>query len=143
MPGEQSRPRVLFLCMHNSCRSQMAEALLRHLAGDRFEAASAGIERRGVHPLAIRALEEIGAETDGLYSKTMVELAGQHFDVVVTTCDEAQEACPRWPGAAAMLHWGFPDPSAAEGADEERMAVFREVRDAVAARVKAFLAERA
>lgn len=140
MPSEQSKTRVLFLCIHNSCRSQMAEALLRHLAGDRFEAASAGIERRGVHPMAIRALEEIGVETNGLYSKTMGELAGQHFDVVVTTCDEAREACPRWPGAAAMLHWGLPDPSAAEGTDAERMAVFREVRDAIAAKVSELVA---
>ena len=142
MASAEPGTRMLFVCIHNSCRSQMAEGLLRHLAGERFEAASAGLERRGVHPLAIRALEELGIDASGQHSKTMDELAGERFDIVVTTCDEAQAACPRWPGEAEMLHWGFPDPSAAEGTDEERMRVFREVRAAIAARIKAFLAER-
>ena len=135
-----ARPRVLFLCIHNSCRSQMAEGLLRHLAGERFEAFSGGLERRGVHPLALRALEELGIDASGHHSKTIDDLSGEQFDFVVTTCAEAEEACPRWPGDAAMLHWGFPDPSTAEGTDDDRMAVFREVRDAIAARLTAWLA---
>ena len=131
--------RILFLCIHNSCRSQMAEALMRRAAGDRLEAFSAGLEARGVHPLAVRALAEVGIDASAQRSKTIQDLADARFDYVVTTCDEAQEACPRWPGTARMLHWGFPDPSAVEGSDEERMAAFRRVRDAIAARIRQFL----
>jgi len=137
--GENVRkPRILFLCIHNSCRSQMAEALLRHEVGDRFSAASAGLVARGVHPLAIRALAELGIDTARLRSKTIDELGDCPFDYIVTTCDEAREACPRWPGGGQMLHWGFPDPSASTGTDDERMVEFRRVRDAIAARIKEF-----
>jgi len=133
------RKRILFLCIHNSCRSQMAEGLMRQTAGERFEAHSAGLEARGVNPLAIRAMEEIGIDVSTHRSKTIDELGDQPFDYVVTTCDEAQEACPRWPGGGRMLHWGFPDPAAATGSEEERMAVFRQVRDSIAARIREFL----
>ena len=139
MSGETRRKRILFLCIHNSCRSQMAEGLMRRLGGDRFEPFSAGIEAGRVHPLAIRAMAELGIDISGHRSKAAGELAGQQFDYVVTTCDEAQEACPAWPGGGEMLHWGFPDPAATTGPEEERMAVFRQVRDAIAARVRELL----
>ncbi|MFP4057253.1 MAG: arsenate reductase ArsC, partial [Candidatus Brocadiia bacterium] len=133
------RRRILFLCIHNSCRSQMAEGLMRHLGGGRFEAHSAGIERCGVHPFAVRAMAELGIDISGQRSKTIEELEERDFDVVVTTCQEAQEACPRWPGQAEVVHWSLPDPAAAEGPEAERMAAFRQVRDAIAERVKGLL----
>ena len=124
-----SKKRALFLCTHNSARSQMAEGLLRHLAGDRFEAFSAGTEATGVRPLAIRAAGEVGVDISGQESKTLERYLGEPFDYVVTVCDDANEACPVFPGAKARLHWSLPDPSAAEGSDEERMEAFRAVRD--------------
>jgi arsenate reductase (thioredoxin) len=137
---EMGEPRrMLFLCIHNSCRSQMAEGLMRAAAGDRVEAASAGLEAASVHPLAIRVMAELGVDISRQRSKTLAEFEGQPFDTVVTTCDEAQEACPRWPGKARMLHWGFPDPAAAQGTEEERLDVFRSVRDAIRERIAAFL----
>jgi arsenate reductase len=131
--------RALFLCIHNSCRSQMAEGWMRHLAPERFESASAGLEATRVHPLAIRVMAEGGVDISRQRSKTIAELEGQPYDYVVTTCDEAREACPRWPGNARMLHWGFPDPAAAQGTEEERLVVFRQVRDAVRERIGEFL----
>src|SRR4051812_38758738 len=107
--------RVLFLCTHNSARSQMAEGLLRAWGGDRFEAHSAGVEATEVRPLAIRAMAELGIDIGIQRSKTLDGYLGQQFDDVITTCDEAREACPLFPGAARMLHWSFDDPSAATG----------------------------
>lgn len=128
--GERDgKKRVLFLCTHNSARSQMAEGLLRHLAGDRFEAASAGTEATGVRPEAAAAMAEIGADIFSQESKTLARYLGEPFDYVVTVCDEANEACPFFPGARERLHWSLPDPSRAGGTDEERLAVFRSVRD--------------
>ena len=138
MREEADKKRILFLCIHNSCRSQMAEGLMRRLGGERFEAFSAGLDARPVHPLAIRAMAESGIDISGQRSKTIEELEEKDLDYVVTTCDEAQEACPTWPGGQ-MLHWSFSDPAAASGPDEERMAVFRQVRDAIAARIREFL----
>jgi arsenate reductase len=139
MAEKRPRKRILFLCIHNSCRSQMAEGLMRRMGASRFEAASAGLEARGVHPLAVRAMAELGIDIAGQSSKIISELDNAHFDYVVTTCAEAQEACPAWPGSGQTLHWSFPDPAAAAGTDEEQMAVFREVRDAIAARIRKFL----
>lgn len=130
------RSRVLFLCTHNSARSQMAEGLLRHLAGDRFEAMSAGTEATHVRPLAIRAMDEIGVDISGHESKTLECYLGEPFDHVVTVCDEANEACPNFPGAKGRLHWSFRDPSRADGTEEERLAVFRNVRDEIRHRIE-------
>ena len=131
-----ARSRVLFLCVGNSARSQMAEGWLRHLAGDRFEAASAGTRPTGVHPLAVEAMREVGIDLSGHRSKSAEEYAGQRFDYVVTVCDPAREACPLFPGAGAMLHWSFDDPAAATGTDRERRAVFRRVRDEIGERIR-------
>ena len=144
MPNDISPLSVLFLCAHNSSRSQMAEGLLRARGGTRFAVSSAGTHPRRVHPLAIRAMREIGidmSEAAGYHAKGLDEFAGQPFDLVVTVCDEAAEECPYFPGAHRQVHWGFPDPSAASGTDGERLAVFRAVRDAIAARVEAFVRE--
>jgi arsenate reductase (thioredoxin) len=127
------------LCTHNSARSQMAEGLLRHLAGDRFEAMSAGTEATRVRPLAIRAMDEIGVDISDQESKTLDQYLGELFDYVITVCDDANEACPFFPGAQSRLHWSFEDPSRAEGSEEERLEVFRRVRDGIEARVQAEL----
>lgn len=130
------RARVLFLCTHNSARSQMAEGLLRDLAGDRFEVMSAGTEATRVRPLAIRAMEETGVDISGQESKTLERYLGEPFDYVVTVCDAANEACPFFPGAKRRLHWSFEDPAAAEGSEEQRLEVFRRVRDEIKGRIE-------
>jgi arsenate reductase len=131
-----AKTRVLFLCTHNSARSQMAEGLLRHLAGDRFEVMSAGTEATLVRPEAIRAMAELGVDISGQESKTLERYLGEPFDYVVTVCDAANEACPVFPGAKGRLHWSFRDPSQATGGDEERLEVFRAVRDEILARIE-------
>jgi arsenate reductase len=123
------KTKVLFLCTHNSARSQMAEGLLRHLAGDRFEVMSAGTEATHVRPLAVRAMDEVGIDISGQESKTLDRYVGEPSDYVITVCEEANEACPFFPGAAERLHWSLPDPAAAQGTEEERLEVFRSVRD--------------
>lgn len=146
MADENQRMSVLFLCTHNSSRSQMAEGLLRARGGDRYTVSSAGTHPRGVHPLAVRAMAEIGIDIGaaaGHRAKSLDELAGRPVDLAVTVCDDAAEECPFFPGARRQEHWSFPDPSAATGTEEERLAAFRRVRDAIAARIGAFLAERA
>ena len=122
------KTKVLFLCTHNSARSQMAEGLLRHLARDRFEVMSAGTEATHVRPLAVRAMDEVGIDISGQESKTLDRYVGEPFDYVITVCEEANEACPFFPGAAERLHWSLPDPAAAQGTEEERLEVFRSVR---------------
>lgn len=133
------KSRVLFLCTHNSARSQMAEGLLRHLAGDSFEAHSAGTEATHVRPLAVRAMDEIGVDISGQESKTLTRYLHEPFDYVITVCDDANESCPFFAGAQDRLHWSFEDPSRAEGSEEERLAVFRSVRDRIGDRVQAEL----
>jgi arsenate reductase (thioredoxin) len=135
----EDRSRVLFLCTHNSARSQMAEGLLRHLAGDRFEAMSAGTEATRVRPLAIRAMDEIGVDISKQESKTLDRYLQEPVDYVITVCDDANEACPFFPGAQNRLHWSFEDPSKAEGSEEERLEVFRRVRDGIKDRVQSEL----
>jgi arsenate reductase (thioredoxin) len=135
--------RVLFLCTHNSARSQMAEGLLRHLGGDRFEVHSAGTEATHVRPLAVRAMGEIGIDIAGQDSKTLERFACEPFDAVITVCDQANEACPTFYGAKERLHWSFPDPSKAAGSEEEQLAVYRSVRDAIRARIERELLGRA
>ena len=131
--------RVLFVCTGNSARSQMAEALLRHLGGPAFDVSSAGTEPGGVNPLTIRTLAGIGIDIAGARSKSTAEFLGQPFDYVITVCDRANRACPVFPGGGTRLHWGFDDPAEAEGTDDERMAVFRRVLDEIRARVEAFI----
>jgi arsenate reductase (thioredoxin) len=114
----------------------MAEGLLRQLAGDRFEVMSAGTEATHIRPLAIRAMDEIGIDISGQESKTLDRYLDEPFDFVITVCDDANEACPFFPGAANRLHWSFEDPSRAEGSEEERLAVFRSVRDRIRERIE-------
>src|ERR671915_1219016 len=123
------KTKVLFLCTHNSARSQMAEGLLRHLTGNRLEAYSAGIEATHVRPQALRVMGELGIDISHQESKTLDRYLGEPFDVVITVCDQAAEACPVFPGARRRLHWSFPDPSKAQGSEEEQLAVYRTVRD--------------
>jgi arsenate reductase (thioredoxin) len=137
--------RVLFLCTHNSSRSQIAEGLLRARGGDRYAVFSAGTHPRGVHPMAIQVMREIGidiSEAAGYRAKSLDEFKGQPpMDLVVTVCDDAAEECPFFPGARRQEHWGFPDPSVVTGSEEERLAAFRSVRDAIARRIEAFVAQ--
>lgn len=136
MTAPSQKQRVLFLCTHNSARSQMAEALLRTLGGDRFEAFSAGTEASHVRPLAIRAMAELGIDISGQQSKTLDRFLNEPFDAVITVCDQANEACPVFFGARERLHWSFPDPSKAEGSEEQQLEVYRQVRDGIRARVQ-------
>jgi arsenate reductase len=132
----EKKPRVLLLCTHNSAGSQMAEGTLRNLTGDRFEVHSAGTEATLVRPLAIQAMEEIGIDISGQESKMLDVYLDQPFDYVITVCDEANEACPFFSGAKDRLHWSFEDPSQATGSEEERLAVFRRVRDEIRERIE-------
>ena len=133
------RRRVLFLCTHNSARSQMAEGLLRRMAGDKFEVFSAGTAETRVHPLAIDAMREIGIDISGHRSKTLEAFAGKNFDYVITVCDRANESCPVFPGGTERLHWSLDDPAAAKGSDDERLGAFRDVRDRIARQLEAFV----
>ena len=140
MISAMGKPRILFLCTGNSCRSHMAEGWLRHIAGARFDAFSAGSRPAGfVHPLAVRAMSEAGVDISGHRSKSLDEFAGQEFDLLVTVCDDAREACPVFAGATRQVHWGFDDPARATGSDEERMVVFRRVRDEIGSCIREFL----
>jgi arsenate reductase len=114
----------------------MAEGLLRHLAGDRFEVMSAGTEATSVRPEATRAMAELGVDISGQSSKALERYLGETFDYVVTVCDDANETCPVFPGAKNRLHWSFRDPSRAEGSEEERLGVFRTVRDEIQDRIR-------
>lgn len=131
-----SQRRVLFLCTHNSARSQMAEGLLRHFGGDRFAAFSAGTEATGVRPLAMRAMAELGIDISAQTSKTLHRYLGEPFDEVITVCDSANETCPVFPGARGRRHWSFDDPSRATGSEDEQLAVYRRVRDEIRARIE-------
>jgi arsenate reductase len=133
------RKRVLFLCVHNSARSQMAEGLLRARAGDAYEVHSAGNLATEVRPLAIRAMAEIGIDISGQRSKSTADYAGQRFDYAVTVCDEANEACPYFANAAHQVHWRFEDPAAASGSDDDKLAVYRRVRDEIRTQIDDFV----
>lgn len=133
------RVRVLFLCTHNSARSQMAEGILRHLGGERVEAASAGTVATRVHPLAITAMEEKGIDIGGQRSKHMDEFAGQRFDFVVTVCDNASETCPVFPWDPERIHWSIADPSAVEGEEETKLRAFRVTSDELMTRIRYLL----
>lgn len=130
------RLRVLFLCTHNSARSQMAEAFLNELGEGRFQAFSAGTEARGLHPLSVQAMAEAGIDISLQESKTIDRFADEHFDLMITVCDEANEACPYFPNARERRHWSLPDPSAVVGDDEARFAAFVDARDAIRDRIE-------
>lgn len=125
------KAKVLFLCTHNSVRSQMAEGWLRHLYGDSYEAYSGGIEPGILEPLAVRIMKEVGIDISGQRSKNAVIFLNENFDYVVTVCDHAREVCPFFPGGAIRLHQSFEDPSRFEGTEEEKLAMFRQVRDEI------------
>ena len=131
MVPKRRKPKVLFLCTGNACRSQMAEGWARHLLGDRLEAHSAGIEPKGLDPRAVRVMAEAGVDICGQRSKSLREVMDVPLDVVVTVCDHAREQCPLFPGGARVIHAGFEDPAAAAGTDDEVLAVFRRVREAI------------
>src|SRR5713226_9277330 len=135
--------RVLFLCTHNSSRSQMAEGLLRARGGSAFAVFSAGTQPRTVHPLAIRAMQEIGIDISTHTAKGIEVFAAKPpMDLVVTVCYEAQETCPFFPNARRQVHWGFPDPSRVTGTEEERLAAFRHIRDLIAAKINQWLSRK-
>lgn len=137
-----NKAKVLFLCTGNSARSQMAEGLLREKAGDRLEAFSAGLEPEPVKPLAVRAMAEIGVDISGQRSKDVADYVGHvHFGYLITVCDRAKANCPIFPGVSQRLHWSLDDPAAAEGTEAERLAVFRRVRDELAAHIEEFVAQ--
>jgi arsenate reductase len=139
MTSSGRKTRVLFLCTHNSARSQMAEGFLRALAGDRFEVDSAGTEATRVHPLAVRAMAEVGIDISGQASKTLDALKHREFNHVVTVCDAAARACPTFPARTAVQSWSVDDPSSAAGDEAARLAVFRRVREEIRARIEGFL----
>ena len=128
--------RVLFICTHNSARSQMAEGLLRHMGNDRFEVFSAGTEATFVRPMAIQAMAELGIDISHQQSKTLDRYLGEPFDDVITVCDTAAEACPVFPGAVRRRHWSFEDPSKATGSESEQLQVYRQVRDQIRTRIE-------
>jgi len=127
------KKRILFLCTHNSARSQMAEGFLRGLYGGRYEVWSAGTEPSAVHPLAVRAMAEAGFDISGQTSKSVDLFVGEHFNHVITLCDAAAETCPYFPHADLISHRGFEDPAAAAGTEEERLASFRRIRNEIRA----------
>jgi arsenate reductase len=137
------KKRVLFLCTGNSARSQMAEAFLRHYAGEQLDVHSAGLVPTGIHPLTIRVMEEAGLPVNAHTSKGVnVYLGKVHFQYLITVCDEAEKNCPTlWPGVNQRLHWTFADPAAFQGSEDEALARFREIRDQIDQRIRQWLAE--
>jgi len=138
------KKQVLFVCIHNSARSQMAEAFLNDICGEQFEAQSAGIEPGKLNPIVVEAMQEVGIDISGNRTKSVSEMleSGRRFDYVITVCDETSaERCPYFPGPTARLHWGFPDPSALQGSQAEKLARTREIRDAIKLKVDEWCAE--
>ncbi len=135
------RTKVLCLCTGNSCRSQMAEGFLRSYGNDMYEAHSAGTKPSMLNPLAVEVMREIGIDISRQRSKNVTDYLGTHFPIIVTVCDNAREQCPIFPGPSIRDHWPFEDPAVAEGTQEQRLAVFRRVRDAMKDRVLMFVAQ--
>ena len=133
------KKKILVLCTGNSCRSQMAEGYIKHLAGDRFEVTSAGLEPSVVNPKAIQVMQNDGVDISHHISKDVNQFVGQKFDFIITVCDNAKERCPFFPGQAERIHWSFEDPAAATGTEEEILVVFRKVRDQIRDRIEVFL----
>ena len=135
-----SKIRVLFLCVHNTARSQMAEAFLRAFAGDEFEVYSAGLEPREIDPLTVAVMRERGFDLQGHYAKPLSEFLGKvHFGYLITVCDRAERECPTFPGMGTRLSWSFEDPAAFQGTEEQRLAKFREVRDGLELSIREWL----
>jgi arsenate reductase (thioredoxin) len=132
------KKRVLILCTGNSARSQMAEGLLRHDAGERFDVESAGTKPSRLRPEAVAAMRELGIDISGHRSKSVDEFAGRQFDYVLTVCDNAKESCPIFPGHTVTIHHNFEDPAALQGPEESRLAAFRRVRDEIREYLKSF-----
>ena len=130
------KKKVLFLCTHNSCRSQMAEGLLRNMGGDTFEAFSAGVNPTSINPLAKKVMGEIGIDISGQQSKSVDEFLDKEFDYVITVCDNARQTCPFFPGNHELLHWSLEDPSTFLGSEEERLLMFRKIRDQLRDRIQ-------
>ena len=141
--AENRKTRVLFVCVHNTARSQMAEALLNHLAADRFEAESAGLEPAEMNPLAVEVMREIGIDISMNQAKSVFDLYKQDrlYRYVVPVCDEAAERCPIFPGFATIVRWSFENPASFTGSYEERLAKTRSVRDQIKKKVEEFIAE--
>jgi len=137
------KTKVLFLCTGNSARSQMAEAFLRKYGDDRFDAYSAGLEPKGINPYTVRVMGEVGLTLDGQFSKSLTEYMGKvHFGYMITVCADADEKCPSvFPGMGQRMHWGFEDPAAFIGSEEETLVKFREVRNQIDTRVREWLEE--
>ena len=138
------KKKILFVCIHNSARSQMAEAFLNQLCGECFEAHSAGLEPGKLNPIVVEVMQEIGTDISGNQTKAVFDYikSGKMFAYIITVCDEASaERCPIFPGVTKRLHWSFPDPSAIQGTHEEKLAKTREVRDIIKARIENWCAE--
>lgn len=136
------KERVLFLCTGNSARSQMAEALLRKMAGDRFEVHSAGLDPSVIHPMTIQVLQEIGIDASGQYAKPLTTYLGKvHFSYLITVCSKAEQRCPIFPGIGQRQHWPFDDPAAFEGSEHDKLEFFRQVRDQIEIRIRQWLFE--
>lgn len=135
----KDKKRVLILCTGNSARSQMAEGLLRHFGGDRFEVESAGVVSSFVRPLAIKAMQEIGIDMSSHRSKSVDKFKEQTFDYVITVCDNAKKNCPFFPANSKLIHWSFDDPADAEGNDEQQLVMFRRVRDEINEKLHQFM----
>ena len=136
------KPKVLFICVHNSARSQMAEEFLRTLAGDRFDVESAGLQPGEVHPLTIEVMREEGVDLSGKSTNDAFEFvkSGKRYDFVIVVCDkETEEKCPTYPGTSHRLHWPFEDPSKATGSRDEQLQAFREIRDQIKRKVGSFV----
>ncbi len=136
---EKDKPRVLILCTGNSCRSQMAEGLLRHYGNNNFEVYSAGFMPSSVHPLAIKAMAELGIDITKQYSKSVNEFLDMEFSYVITVCDNARRLCPTFPGNHKNLHWNIEDPVSATGTEEEMLVLFRKVRKKILEKIKHFI----
>lgn len=132
------KKRILILCTGNSARSQMAEGLLRDIAGDKFEVESAGVAPSSVRPEAIEAMRETGIDISSHRSKSVDEFVSQQFDFIITVCDNAEESCPVFPGKAVRIHWSFDDPAIVKGTLETSLAAFRRVRDEIRERLVRF-----
>ena len=136
------KKRVLILYTGNSCRSQMAEGLLRNFYGDRFEVFSAGTHPTSINPNAVNVMQEIGIDLSDHKSQSVQEFVGQSFDFIITVCDNAKETCPVFLGEAQKLHWSFYDPAEAKGTEEEKLNVFRQVRDEIAEKFKSYFSDK-
>ena len=134
-----AQKRVLFLCTGNSARSQMAEGFMRHMAGGKFEVFSAGVEPTQVNPLAKKVMIEVGIDIPKHRSKSVIEFIGQQFNYVITVCDNAKQTCPVFPGHYEKLHWSLEDPAEAEGSEEDKLKVFRKIRDEIKDNVLVFI----